>query len=280
MTQISGNGNPFIQQISQKMGQFGQDGRITRSESKELKEWIAQSGLPAEDQAELGKMVDALKDATNGSFLFFNWKSDISPSEMSGLLNISVQNNLAAQLLEEFSDASKEMPTSDRTSFGRFMDSILEPNQVKFNPGQQAQAPENIPSDPVPAPPGGQSPGSPPSVSPVSGPEGSRTPGQRNPNAPVASQFFNPNGTRSDTGRADCGLGASLSILHERGYSPQISDYSEMRQLLPPSRRGADATTRDDQIVHGHRPGTRECQRARRRKCVDGVAACRGDRAA
>lgn len=231
MTQIGSNGNPFVQQISQKMGEFGKDGRITRSESKDLKEWISQSGLPAEEQTELTEMVDALEDATNNSFLFFKWKSDISPSEMRNLQGLAEKNNLAAQLLEEFSDASKVMPTSDRSSFGRFMDSIFEPGQVKFNPGQQAQAPEDLPGDT-------------PAAAPASA-----TSGQRNAGAPVASQFFNPDGTRSATGRADCGPTSALMILQERGYNPQVSKYTDMRELIPASRRGASATTRDDLLT-------------------------------
>lgn len=232
MTVSAAGNNPFVQQLTQKMGEFGKDGRITGKEATELKDWISQSGLSAEEQSELTEMVDALEDATNGSFLFFKWKSDISPTEMRGLQALAEKNNLAAQLLEEFGDASKIEHSSDRTQFGRFMNSVFDPGQVRFGNGQQATVPEDaISNEPMPAPA-----------------TGTATPsaGQRNAGAEVRSQFFNPDGTRSATGRADCGPTSALMILNERGYSPNIAKYSDMRQLLSPDRRGAVATSRDD----------------------------------
>lgn len=228
MPNVGPVGNPFVQQLSQKMGEFGKDGRITSTEADDLKQWISQSGLAPEEQSELTEMVDALEDATNNSFLFFKWKSDISPSEMAKLQNLAEKNSLAAQMLEEFGDASPVFPSRDRTQFGQFLNSIFEPNQVQFRPGQQAVVPEDAPSS-VPA------------VAPAS-----TVSGRRDPGGAVSSQFYNPDGTRSATGAADCGPTSAYMILQERGYNPNISKYTDMRQLLPPGRRGAAATTRDD----------------------------------
>lgn len=226
--------NPFVQQLSQKMGDYGSDGRITKDEAKDLKDWISKSGLPAEDQEQMLEMVDSLQKATNNSFFgLFSWKSDVSLSEMRGLRELAEKNNLAAELLESFSDAAKTFPAQDRSSFTSRLSSFFSPDEVRFKPGQQAEyVPENAPGAPgidYSVPPDGVAPS-----------------GQRDPNSPVRSQFYNPDGTRSATGRADCGPTSTLMMLNGRGYNPNVSKYTDMRQILPADRHGAAAVSRDD----------------------------------
>lgn len=106
MTNISQN--PAVNQfISSNFSEAASDGRITGREARELGRFIDNmEGLSAEDKDALKEMVGELEDATNGRFLFFSWKKEISPGDMQGLQGLAQSNQLAGKLLEAFQSAA------------------------------------------------------------------------------------------------------------------------------------------------------------------------------
>ncbi|MBF2054879.1 MAG: hypothetical protein IGS03_15640 [Candidatus Sericytochromatia bacterium] len=106
MTHVSQN--PAMNQfISSNFADAASDGRITGREARELGRFIDNmQGLSEEDKGALKEMVGELEDATNGRFLFFSWKKEISPGDMQGLQNMAQSNQLAGRLLEAFQNSA------------------------------------------------------------------------------------------------------------------------------------------------------------------------------
>lgn len=118
MTNISQN--PAVNQfISSNFTEAASDGRITGREARELGRFIDNmEGLSAEDKDALKEMVGELEDATNGRFLFFSWKKDISPGDMQGLQGLAQNNQLAGKLLEAFQSATPPAQSAQAASDG------------------------------------------------------------------------------------------------------------------------------------------------------------------
>lgn len=72
-----------------RFSQAASDKRVTKQEAQELKTHIDQMQIPDADKQALNQMVDQLKDATNGQFLFFNWRSGINSEEKAGLESLA-----------------------------------------------------------------------------------------------------------------------------------------------------------------------------------------------
>lgn len=104
--------NPAMNQfISSNFADAASDGRITGREARELGRFIDKmQGLSEEDKGALKEMVGELEDATNGRFLFFSWKKEISPGDMQGLQNMAQSNQLAGRLLQAFQSAPAQAP--------------------------------------------------------------------------------------------------------------------------------------------------------------------------
>ncbi len=100
------NPNTANQQISTSFANAASDGQITRKEARELSAFIDRTSLPEQDKSAAKSMISQLKKATTGSFLFFSWKSKVTPSEMQGLQNLAQTNSMAKNLLESFSEAN------------------------------------------------------------------------------------------------------------------------------------------------------------------------------
>lgn len=93
--------------------QAASDKQITPQEAQELEAHIAKMQIPDEDKKALNQMVDQLKDATNGQFLFFKWRSGINADEKAGLESLAKNNRMAAQLLMFYNEATTQESTLD-----------------------------------------------------------------------------------------------------------------------------------------------------------------------
>lgn len=130
------NANSVQQNLQTSFAQAASDGQITRKEAKELTQFIDSTGLPDNDKNALKGMVSQLNKATTGNFLFFSWKSKITPSEMQGLQNLAQTNSMAKDLLQSFQSANPapqpqapSRPAQDQTQVRS------QPQQASFSPG-------------------------------------------------------------------------------------------------------------------------------------------------
>lgn len=119
------------QQINTSFAQAASDGQITHKEARELNQFIDKTSLSAEDKTALKKMVSELNKATTGNFLFFSWKSKITPSEMQGLQTLAQTNSKAQELLQGFQSAqpTPAPAAQDQARVGS------RPRQASFQPG-------------------------------------------------------------------------------------------------------------------------------------------------
>ncbi|MGV3526202.1 MAG: hypothetical protein ACO1RX_18430 [Candidatus Sericytochromatia bacterium] len=139
------NPNPAVQQfVDSAFKNAAGDGRITGREARQLNETIDQMGLSNADKDALKNMVKELKEASNGQFLFFSWKSKITPEEMTGLQNLAQSNGLAQQLLSAFQEAeaasapqpSQTDPTAQSSiNPNAYQEAGFDANSQTFNTG-------------------------------------------------------------------------------------------------------------------------------------------------
>lgn len=119
--------------FKQRFTQAAQDKQITQKETQALKAHIEQMNIPVEDKQGLNKMVDQLKKATNGQFLFFKWRSGINTQEKAGLEALAKENRMAGQLLMFYNEATTQKPVLDT----RLTQSSQNTN---YNPSTQARS--------------------------------------------------------------------------------------------------------------------------------------------
>lgn len=151
--------NPAISQfVNTSFSQAAQDGKITGREARELGEAIDQMQLSDADKNALKEMVNQLNDSSNQKFLFFNFKKNISETDLAKLQQLAGNNPLASQLLGKFQEmeqASSNVcrPDDDSTVRSTPQEAGFDPNQNPFcqNPSTAQTSATN------PVTPGGNS---------------------------------------------------------------------------------------------------------------------------
>lgn len=137
--------NPAMTQfVSTSFSQAAQDGKITGREARELGELIDQMQLPDADKNALKDMVKQLNESSNQKFLFFNFKKNISESDLAKLQQLASNNPLANELLgkfQEMAQASSNVCTPGDGSSVRStpQEAGFDPNQDPFAPAQSSQ---------------------------------------------------------------------------------------------------------------------------------------------
>lgn len=212
--------NPNIanQQISTSFANAARDGQITRKEARELNAFIDNTSLSTKDKSAAKSMVSQLKKATTGSFLFFSWKSKVTPSEMQGLQNLAQTNSLAKNLLQSFSEANPSpAPThhQDRSRVGSTQ-------KASFNPGAGIFG-DIFKSDNTTT-----STQRTHSVRPLSTP--GRTP----------SWIVSQNGTGLSSASGDCGPASAAMVARRFGFNTNL----DSREAVQAARNASGVTSR------------------------------------
>jgi hypothetical protein len=212
--------NPNIanQQISTSFANAARDGQITHKEARELNAFIDSTSLPDKDKSAAKSMIAELKKATTGSFLFFSWKSKVTPSEMQGLQNLAQTNTMAKTLLQSFSEANP-VPAPTRS---RDRSRVSAPRQsAAFNPGTgifgNAFASEGTGSTRRSG-----------RVQPLSTP--GRTP----------SWIVSQNGTGLSSASGDCGPASAAMVARRFGFNTNMNS----REAVQAARSAAGVTSR------------------------------------
>lgn len=222
--------NPAMNQfISNNFASAASDGRITGREARELGQFIDNmQGLSDEDKNALKSMVGELEDSTNGRFLFFSWKKDISPKDMQGLQNLAQTNPLAQQLLEAFQSAAPApQPTaaqdSAQTPEGGYPQAGFDPVQGQQQDQQGGSFWERLFG-------GGR-------TRATQGAEGPQGAGPR-AGGPAPAWGVGQNGTGLESASGDCGPASAAMVLKGFGILPESTSSAEAIQAVRQAGNG------------------------------------------
>lgn len=215
--------------ISNKFASAANDGRITGREARELGQFIDNmQGLSDEDKNALKSMVNELEDSTNGRFLFFSWKKDISPNDMQDLKKLAKSNPLAQQLLEAFQSAA---PASQPTIA---QDSAQTPErgypQAGFDPVQGQQQDQQGDSFWERLFRGGR-------TGATQGAAGTQEALPR-VEGPAPAWGVGQNGTGLNSAGGDCGPASAAMVLKAFGIIPESTSSAEAIQMVRQAGNG------------------------------------------
>lgn len=199
------------QQINTSFAQAASDGQITRKEARELNQFIDKTSLSAEDKTALKKMVSELNKATTGNFLFFSWKSKITPSEMQGLQTLAQTNSKAQELLQGFQSANPAPAPRAPQDQARVSSS---PRRASFQPGGGLF--------------GSRRTGASAGVQPLSS------------GGSVPSWMVSQNGTGLSSASGDCGPASAAMVARRFGFNTQMNS----REAVQAARSAAGVTSR------------------------------------